>query len=84
MNDVVIDADTKGKYERELLSDDKGSPDKSEKDVRRTQMETEIRMIRDLMNDDAFVLNQVEINDHKPRFMASASHSSTESSQDDF
>lgn len=84
MNDVVIDADTKGKYERELLSDDKGSPDKSEKDVRRTQMETEIRMIRDLMNDDAFVLNQVEVNDHKPRFMASASHSSTESSQDDF
>lgn len=84
MNDVVIDADTKGKYERELLSDDKGSPDKSEKDVRRTQMETEIRMIRDLMNDDAFVLNQVEVNDHKPRFMASASQSSTESSQDDF
>lgn len=84
MNDVVIDADTKGKYERELLSNDKGSPDKSEKDVRRTQMETEIRMIRDLMNDDAFVLNQVEVNDHKPRFMASASQSSTESSQDDF
>jgi|LakMenE18May11ns_1017448.scaffolds.fasta_scaffold9707688_2 hypothetical protein len=46
-------------------------------------METEIRMIRELMNDDAFVLNQVEVNDHKPRFIASESHSSSESSHDD-
>lgn len=84
MSGVVIDAETTGKYERELLEDAKSSKEQSDKDVRRTQMETEIRLIRELMNDDAFILNQVEVNDHKPRFMASASHSSTESSQDDF
>jgi hypothetical protein len=84
MSGVVIDAETTGKYERELLEDFKSNKDKSEKEVRRTQMETEIRLIRELMNDDAFILNQVEVNDHKPRFMASASHSSSESSHDDF
>lgn len=34
------------------------------KDLKRIQMETEIRQIREMMDGDAYVLNEIEVHDH--------------------